>query len=73
MPVTLKQVVDHVVAMEETPPDRLKLEKQLREAFHVVGLAVNPQNDEVYDQAAGARSPMPQQRNVRFAGMRRAR
>ncbi len=49
MPVTLKQVVDHVAAMDEL--DRATVTGIVREVLAVVGLEVNPRNDEVYNPA----------------------
>ena len=47
MSVKLKQVIDHVVAMEgpEVDPHRIAI---VRETIAAVGLLVNAANDEVY-------------------------
>jgi hypothetical protein len=50
MPVTLKQVVDHVAAMEPET-DRRKISATVRETIAALGLLVNASNDEVYNPA----------------------
>ncbi len=69
MPVTLKQVTDHLVAMDELEP--AKARSIAREVIAVLGLFVDARNDEVYNPAP--RSAVPEQRNVRYAGMKRRR
>jgi hypothetical protein len=59
MPVTLKQVVDHVLAMEEEGTDR-------RETLGAVGLLINASNDEIYSPAPKPSVVPMQQRNVRL-------
>ncbi len=67
MPVTLTQVVEHVAAVEPET-DRAKISATVRETIAALGLLINARTGEVYDPAP--RSAIPEQRNVRFAGMK---
>lgn len=71
MPVTLKQVVDHVVAMEEPGTDRHKITAIVRETIAAVGLLVSASNDEVYDPAGRPAIVPRNDQNFRFRGGRR--
>lgn len=51
MPVTLKQVVDHVIAMEEPGTDPARIRAIVLETLAAVGLLVSARNDEVYNPA----------------------
>jgi hypothetical protein len=66
MPVTLKQVVDHVLAMEEEGTDRRKVSVIVRETLGAVGLLINASNDEIYSPAPKPSVVPMQQRNVRL-------
>lgn len=73
MPVTLKQVVDHVVAMEEPGTDRNRITAIVRETIGAVGLCVDARNDEVYNPAPAPSWAQQRQQNVRWRGGRRGR
>ena len=72
-PVTLKQVVDHVIAMEEPGTDRHRITAIVRETLSTVGLLVNARNDEVYNPAPAPSIVPRDDQNFRFRGGRRRR
>lgn len=72
MPAYLRDALDRA-ANTYPEADRSKLERALREAFAAIGMDVNHQTGEVYNQAEGAyRSPVRTvPRDQRFATRRR--
>jgi hypothetical protein len=49
MPVTVKQIAEHLVAMDELEP--AKARAVAREVIGVLGLCIDARNDEVYNPA----------------------
>lgn len=73
MPVTLKQVVEHVAAMDPDI-DKNRLNAMVRETIAALGLLVNARNDEVYNPAPAPSSSIPEdnwRKSGRFPRSRR--
>jgi len=70
MPVTLKQVTDHVIAMDEPGVAReSSLAGAVRETIAALGLLINAQTGEVYNPAElGPRVVPRNDQHVRWLG-----